>query len=287
MTEITHGYAGMGKLYAEARKGTPEFARYMVQNSGLEQLANAGHGKPIRIVEFGVGSGQQTAFVEQELQRSGIANYLLLAIDKSFNPNPEGEPDQLNVLKDRITKTGEISSRVIPIHYDIDGRPLPILDRSVDLSYMAFVHHHLEHKARVMQEIARITRQGARHFMFGAALEDLAEHPLNEFFPSKYRFDTRRYPTKEELKALFEQSGFAYQGFHPIMRDDEKPIDRKFLRTVEDKPINSVLVMIENEASEEFKQGVERIKREVERAEITGQYRTFAIFRTIHRGIKQ
>ena len=42
--------------------------------------------------------------------------------------------------------------------------------------------------------------------MFGAALEDLAEHPLNEFCPSKYRIDARRYPTKEELKALFEQA---------------------------------------------------------------------------------
>lgn len=286
MAEITHGYQGLGKAYLRARKGTSGFADFMIGNSGLEAIARSDPQRLIRIAEFGVGSGQQTEFVEQGLQRRGINNYIILAMDKSYNPQPNGPPDQLNVLMERIER-GELSDRVIPYHFDIDEQVLPIPSESVDLGYMAFVHHHLANKAEVMREIARITRKGGMHFMFGAALEDLADHPLNEFFPKKYEFDARRYPTREQLKALFEQAGFSYSGAHPIDRDDAKPIDQKFLQSVVDKTLNSVLVMMEKEDPEAFHQGVEKLREVVEEGERTGQHRQFSIFRTVHWGVKQ
>lgn len=286
MKDISHGYTSMGIRYAESRKGSPEFARFIMENSGLSEIVRAEPTRLIHIVEFGVGSGQQTEFIEKELKDRGVTNYLISAYDKSYNPYLEGEPDQLTVLINRIEK-GEISQRVIPIPFDFDGKQLPIPSGLVDMSYMAFLHHHLSNKAAVFREVARITRPGGRLFVYGAALEDLVEHPLNEFFPMKYEFDARRYPTKEQLKALFENSGFIYQGPYRIKRDDNKPIDRKFLESVDDKTINSVLVMIEKEDPKGFKEGVEKIRAIVEEGERTGQYIIFNIFRTVFWGVKR
>jgi len=283
---ITHAYEGMGAQYANARKGTPEFARFMIENSGLAEIADSEPTRLIHIAEFGVGGGQQTEFVESELGNAGIDKYVLPAFEKSFNLGPEDEPGQLNVLKHRI-EIGEISDRVIPIQYDIDGQELPIPSGTTDLSYMAFVQNHLTHKAEVLREIARITRQGGRHFIFGAVLEDLVDHPLNVFFPQKYGIDARRYSTSEQMQELFQQAGFSYEHPHTVKRDDEKRIDREFLESVENMSVNSVLKIIKEEDPDGFRQGVEKVREEVEKAEQSRHYRKSVILRTIHWGIKQ
>jgi len=199
--EITHTYHGLGEQYAKIREGSPEFVRFMVEKSGLFELAKQLPEQPIYIVEFGVGSGQQTIHLEDELEKSEINNYRILALDKSFNPDSGG--CQLNILKHRI-RHGRISQSVLPVQYDFDGKELPIPSEKIDLSYMPLVLHHLTYKAEIMGEIARISRQGARLFIYGAALEDLKDHPLNEFFP-KYEFDARRCPTYKEIKKLFKK----------------------------------------------------------------------------------
>lgn len=280
MADITHGYQGMGKLYAEARKGTPAFAKFMIESSGLEQAIN----RSLLIVEFGVGGGQQTTFVEDELRKRDIQNYTILALDKSFRSRPEEEPGQLDILKDRI-EAGEISVRVVPYPYDID-RGLLIPSDSVDLAYFAFVIHHLKNREHFFNEVGRTTKKGARFFSFDAALEDLANHPLDEFFPDKLKYDSLRYPIKDEIRKLFESAGFTYQQRQPILRDDEKPIDEKFLASVENMTINSVLKMIADDNPRAFAEGVEMVRKVVEEGRSTGNYRKFAIYRTIDWGIK-
>lgn len=280
MTDITHDYQGMGKLYADARKGTPAFAKFMIENSGLEQAV----GRPLHIVEFGVGGGQQTKFVEDELVARGIQNYIILAQDKSFRSKPDEAPGQLDILRDRI-EAGEISARVVPYPYDVD-RGFLIPSDSIDLSYFAFVIHHLKNRGHFFSEVGRTAKKGARFFSFDAALEDLANHPLDEFFPDKIKYDSLRYPTKDEIRKLFENAGFAYQQRQPILRDDEKPIDEKFLASVQNMTINSVLKMIAENNPIAFAEGVERVKKVVEEGRNTGNYRTFKIYRTVDWGIK-
>ena len=281
--EITHEYEGMGRLYTEARKGTPAFAEFMIKNLGLEQAVSSD--RPLLLVEFGAGSGQQTKLVEDELKKRGIGYYTLLALDKSYGLSPKGEPRQLDVLKDRI-EAGEITTRVIPFPYDVD-RELPFPSNSTDLAYFAFVIHHLKNRPGFFNEVSRISRNGSRFFSFDAALEDLVGHPLDEFFPEKFEYDSRRYPTREQIKSLFENAGFEYQQRQLILRDSEKPVDDRFLESVMNKTINSVLVMIEKENPIAYQEGVERVMKAVEEGRARGHYRIFSIKRAIDWGIKR
>ena len=280
--DTTHPYKGMGEDYAKARKGTPDFAQFMVKNSGLVEAT--GSKNPLLMVEFGVGGGQQTEFVEKELSKKSITNYTILGMDKSFGISPEGNPGQLEVLKSRI-ESGEISSRVIPYPHDLD-RGLLLAKNSVDLGYAAFVIHHLKSREGFFDEVRRIAKKGSRFFVFGASLEDLADHPLNEFFPDKASYDAMRYPTREQIKNLFENAGFEHQQPYPILRDDDKPIDEAFLVSVENKTINSVLVMIADDNPGAFSRGLERVRNVVEEGIKSGTYRRSNIYRTIDWGIK-
>jgi ubiquinone/menaquinone biosynthesis C-methylase UbiE len=140
--EITHSYEGLGRDYRKSRQGIPGFASLMVSNCGL---SSTNKDVPLLIVEFGVGSGQQTEFVEKELQKAGIHRYKILAYDKSYQSNPGDKPGQLNIIEERIIR-GELSDRVVPICFDFDGQTLPIESKSIDFSYMAHVFHHLKNE---------------------------------------------------------------------------------------------------------------------------------------------
>ncbi|MAE43038.1 hypothetical protein CMO93_04655 [Candidatus Woesearchaeota archaeon] len=287
--KIAHGYEGIALNYFKARPGTPKFAEFMFLNSGVLDLVKKDLGRPIYIAEFGVGSGQQTGFVEAQLEANGVTDYRILAFDKSYSPNPNGRQDQLNLLKDRIGR-GELSDRVIPIQCNIDGIPLPIPTGKVDLSYMAFVQPHLIDKEGVMREIARITRQGCPFFLFGATSEDPVAHPYDIFFPSMGAIQKERYPTYKQLTDSFKQSGFKYRGHCRLIRDKGVRIDRALLEQIdpiEDIAINSTLQIIRKEYPEEFQQGVDTIRKIVEQLEETGGYITFDKERTIYWGIKR
>jgi hypothetical protein len=59
--KITHSYEGLSRAYFRARKGTPEFAKFMISRAGLGKFNE----RTLSIVELGVGSGQQTEFIEK------------------------------------------------------------------------------------------------------------------------------------------------------------------------------------------------------------------------------
>ncbi len=291
--KITHSYIGMGLQYQQARKGTPGFAAFMISHSGFNSCS---HNLPLTLVEFGIGSGQQTEFVEKELNARGLTHYKILAYDKSYQSDPGSKdthgthssdnPGQLNLLMDRI-KRGELSEKIIPVQYDFDGAPLPLKSESVDLTYMAHVFHHLTRKEQALNEIARISIEHGRLFILGVTIEDLENHPLGEFFPEKYEYDSTRYPTESQLKNMFKSAGLSFEKPYRIGKDQVKPMDSEFLASVENTTIDSVLRMIKENDPPAFEQGVQKVKREVERAEKSGCFRTY--FTTIARvfwGIK-
>ncbi len=284
IVNTTHSYEGLGLEYLKARKGTPKFAAFMINQAGLDLNRLS---LPFTIVELGIGSGQQTEFVEQELNARGIAEYRILAFDKSYKLSTDKTPGQFDILKERIKK-GEISKRVIPIHFDFDGTALPLKSESVDLTYMAHVFHHLINKEQVLNEIARITIKHGRHFIFGVTIEDLKNHPLDEFFPTKYECDSRRYPTEEQLKKMFYSAGFTYENPFRIGKDHVRMMDREFLSSIENTTMDSALKMIKDDDQSAFEEGVQKVKREVEHAEKTGKYRTyFTTVRRVFWGIKK
>lgn len=299
MEKHTHDYLGMGKAYAASRKGSPEFVDFMLNRAQLTK------DRDVSIIELGVGTGQQTSYVDEALIAAGIG-FQLLAYDKSFSPSAHTQPGQLNILSGRIVG-GELSDRIVPVHHDFDGKALIrpnqlvaeaghvygspesslLATGSVDLAYMAIVHHHLSHRPEVFQELGRAVRAGGSVFSFGAVIENLVSHPLNDFFPSKYEFDAERYPTQSEMERLFTQSDFSFESPEVIVRDRDKRVDSAFLQGVEDTTINSALARIRDERNDEFRRGVDQIRDIVSSSEGSGEYQTFNIERTIFWGVHQ
>ncbi len=303
--QITHSYQGIGLEYQKARKGTARFASFMMSYAGF----NTDKFKyPLRIVELGIGSGQQTEFVEKELRSRGLTQYTILGFDKSYkynaensasysftdgtsalrlNPEDVNEPDQLNLLIERINK-GELSRRIAPLHYNFDGTPLPVKSKSINLTYMAHVLHHLNNKQQALNEISRITMKNGKLFILGVTIEDLKNHPLDEFFPEKFKYDSMRYPTEKHLKKMFKSAGFTYQEPFHIGKDQVKLIDRDFLASVENTTVDSALSMIRYNDKKTFNRGVTKVRKEVERAEKSGAYRTyFTAIARVFWGIKK
>ena len=152
----------------------------------------------------------------------------------------------------------------------------------------SWVLHHLNNQQDVLNDIARITRKGARHFMYQVTIEDLENHQLNEFFPSKYEYDKQRYPTRSELRQMFHNAGFTYEKPYVIKGDGTRLIDRALLENVENTSIDSVLRMIKDNDPLAFAEGVNRVRREVERAERSGRYRDYRrVDRKVFWGIKE
>lgn len=269
--KITHSYKGLGTAYRKARKGSPGFASFMVAHAGLD----ANHtGPPYTIVELGVGSGQQTEFVEEELLSQGIAQYRILAYDKSYRQSDIEALGQLDILTERI-QSGELSERVIPVQFNFDGTPLPLEMGSVDLVYMAHVIHHVVNKEKVLNEVARILRKNGTFFILGVTLEDMKNHPLDEFFPTKYGYEIGRYPPEPELKAMFESAGLSFEEPFKVGSHNIRPIDRDFLASVEDTTIDSVFMIMKEKDPQAFQDGVIRVTKEVEEAEKSGDFRTY------------
>jgi ubiquinone/menaquinone biosynthesis C-methylase UbiE len=269
--KITHSYRGLGREYLKARRGSPRFAEFLVSHAGLdERIINP----PLTIVELGAGSGQQTEYVEKELRAKGITRYKILAFDKSQRLNPDEPAGQLDILRDRI-ESNEISNQVIPVHLDFDENALPLESESVDLVYMGHVFHHLLKKEKVLKEIVRILRKNSRLFILGVTLEDMVNHPLDEFFPTKYEYEVGRYPAEKRMIKLFESAGLTYEQPFRTGRHNERTIDRDFLASVENTTQDSVFKIIQKEDPAAFREGVARVRREVEKGEASGKYRTF------------
>jgi ubiquinone/menaquinone biosynthesis C-methylase UbiE len=270
--DITHSYEGLGMDYRKARTGVPGFASFVVSKI-VPDITD--HNVLLNIAELGVGSGQQTEFMEKELTLNGLANYKIYAYDKSYQSKSAEKPGQLNVLERRIQK-GEISRKVIPVNFDFDGHLLPIETDSIDFSYMAHVFHHLKNKQKILDELFRVTNRSGKIFILGATIEDLEHHPLNDFFPMKLEYDSHRYPTGGALKQMFESAGFTYEIPFALGKNYERPIDRAFLTSIENTTLDSVLKMINDNDTAGFQEGVRRVKQEVENAEKSGNFRIYS-----------
>jgi SAM-dependent methyltransferase len=213
------------------------------------------------------------------LDSIGVSQYKILACDKSA--------DQLSLLRDRI-KRGEISQKVLPLEIDFDNTSLPLEPDSVDLTYMAWVLHHLTNQTAVLKKIALATRKGARIFMYQVTIEDLENHQLNEYFPMKYEYDKKRYPTLPQLKQMFSNAGFTFETPHVIKKDDPRVFNRALLESVADTTLDSALKMIKDNDPVAFREGLHKLELEVKRCELSGKYRPYAhVDRSIFWGIKE
>ncbi|MBN2238218.1 MAG: methyltransferase domain-containing protein [Dehalococcoidales bacterium] len=261
--KITHSYEGLGEHYRKARNGTPRFAQIMISLAFEKEIKFE---RNLNLVELGIGSGQQTEFVEHELINRGITDYHIAAFDNAAS--------QLDVLQQRMQK-GEISNNIIPEKLDFDNNPLPVETESIDISYMSHVYHHLSNRKQVFGEIFRITKKGGSFFLLGVVLEDMVNHPLDEFFPEKFEYEKRRYANEDQLEYLFTGAGFTFEKPVRIKETVAVPLDRDFLESIINTSQDSTLTIIREEDPEVFNRGVARVRREVKKGEEVGKYRTY------------
>jgi len=295
MKQFTYSYQNLGEKYAKKRKGTPEFAKFMIEQS---KILKSQHNNII--FELGAGSGQQTFYVRNELIKNKIA-FELFAYDKSYNLITK--TDQLNILSNKI-KEKQINN-IFPIKYNFDGKPLLspkplqreigtvytdiksfelIPNNSVSLVFMAFVHHHLKKKQAVLNEIFRVLKKNGTFFIFGASYEDVFKHPLYKYFPKLKEVDRKRYITRKEVENLFKKAGFLYKKEQSILREKNKVIDSLYLESVKSTIINSGLKVIEKKYPKDFRKGIIKLEREIN--ELAPNYKSFNMFRTVFWGTK-
>jgi hypothetical protein len=91
----------------------------------------------------------------------------------------------------------------------------------------------------------------------------------------KYTYDIQRYPTEQQLKDMFDSAGFSYERPFPLGKNNERLIDQEFLASIENTTLDSVLYMIQNNDPVGFQEGVSRIRREVEKGEKSGSFKTY------------
>ncbi|MGQ9733631.1 MAG: class I SAM-dependent methyltransferase [Candidatus Bipolaricaulia bacterium] len=137
-----------------------------------------------------------------------------------------------------------------------DAQALPFPGKSFDFAFMCLVLHHLEDKARALAEMARVLVPGGRGLIWTVSHQQIAAHPLNEFFPSLAELDLKRFPPIATIKALMEAAGFATIQVEPIAFQERLPLSR-YIEKVRNKYISTLSLL----SQEEFSTGLARLER--------------------------
>ncbi|GIH06585.1 hypothetical protein Rhe02_46520 [Rhizocola hellebori] len=87
---------------------------------------------------------------------------------------------------------------------------IPLGRASCDLAILYEMVHHVEDRAAMAGELARVLRPGGR-VIIGTRLRDQADSPAwAKYFPQAYELLKPRLPTIAELCAILEPAGFSY-----------------------------------------------------------------------------
>ena len=143
------------------------------------------------------------------------------------------------------------------VHWIIgDAQALPFLDRSFDFTFMCLVLHHIEDKARAIEEMYRVLKPGGRSFIWTTSHQQIKDHLLNEFFPSLPKIDLARFPAISAIKALMESAGYADICVETVTFQ-EWTSPRDYIERVRNRYISTLRLIDE----EEFAAGIEELER--------------------------
>lgn len=88
------------------------------------------------------------------------------------------------------------------------GETLPIGDQSVDMVFMSMVFHHLRDPRGTARECYRVLRRQGWVCWRNTTVDALESFPYLKFFPTVRSVIEEQLPTRERVRATFEDAGF-------------------------------------------------------------------------------
>jgi len=93
---------------------------------------------------------------------------------------------------------------------------LPLADSSCDLAWLSQVIHHIADREACARELRRVVRPGGHVLIRGAFGDRLDGYPaFLRFFPETYAI-MKRFPTLDQVSAVFRGAGFAAEGVRTV-----------------------------------------------------------------------
>ena len=94
------------------------------------------------------------------------------------------------------------------------GEQLPLADGCADMIFLSMIVHHLTHRPHTAEECRRVLRHGGRICVRNST-RDLT-YPAHRFFPSTLAMLNSELPARDEIVALFENTGLRLKAYQLV-----------------------------------------------------------------------
>ncbi len=189
-----------------------------------------------RMLEIGAGTGNTTRFMSRSVDA------LLVAMEPSAGMAAQARAKSAG---------GEWVRGAAP--------GLPFGDASFDAVYSSYVLQHVGEPSALFEACARVLRPGGVTAHITVPPSYIANHPLNQYFPSFAAIDLSRFLPAEALSAAMEEAGFREVRWE-VEREKPKVLDRAYLARVESKFLSTFDMM----SPDEYETGLARFRQDVE-----------------------
>ena len=143
------------------------------------------------------------------------------------------------------------------IHWILgDAQALPFPDRFFDLTFMCLVLHHIEDKARAIEEMYRVLKPGGRSLIWTVSHQQIKDFLLNEFFPSLQRIDLGRFLPIPTIKDLMGSAGYTHIHVEEVVFQEQMATS-DYIEKVRNKYISTLSLIDEKE----FAVGLEKLEK--------------------------
>jgi ubiquinone/menaquinone biosynthesis C-methylase UbiE len=147
---------------------------------------------------------------------------------------------------------------------------LPLPAASVDRVFCINAIHHFPVKPAFLREARRVLRPGGR--MLSIGLDPHAgrdQWHVYDYFTESLEIDKQRYPSSEQLQAWMTEAGFQNCAIREVDHwVSRMPAPEVLEQGRLDQAVTSQLSVL---TDDEYQRGMERIRRDMERAEQEGQ----------------
>ncbi|HIC96102.1 TPA: methyltransferase domain-containing protein, partial [Candidatus Bipolaricaulota bacterium] len=141
-----------------------------------------------------------------------------------------------------------------------DAQALPFPNRSFDCTFICLALHHIEDKARAIEEMYRVLKPGGRSLIWTVSHHQIRAFPLNEFFLSLAKIDLSRFPSIPQIQEWMERAGFTAVRRKEVLFEEEIPT-ADYIARVRNRYISTLDLLGE----EEFALGLKRLERSLPR----------------------
>lgn len=136
---------------------------------------------------------------------------------------------------------------------------LPFAASAFDFIFGTYMLHHVRDLHELFAGVFHALRPGGRIALITVRHEFIRAHPMNYWFRSFAAVDLRRFQPLAQIKSAMTAAGLVQvESIHD--QDPPRPIDHAYVERVENKFISTYELL----PPREFKEGVKRLRRDVE-----------------------